>query len=232
MLLQHTQHAIAHRRPAPHPTLMRMFLGLGSLGLFLVAVVDSSVVPLPVPGSTDILLVLLSARNGNWILLAGCAIAGSLLGGYFSFQLGMRGGLPALEHYVSPKYLKAICGWVERHAVLGVALPALLPPPMPLSPFIVAAGALGVSRRKFLITFGVSRGMRYSLVAWLGYHYGRRILRTWNHVSDEWSTAVVVLLVIATAAAAGWGAWRYWKTQKQTTSSTASQSASQTSTPA
>ena len=232
MLMQQVQHALAHRHPAKHPTLMRMFFGLGGLGLFLIATVDSSVVPLPVPGSTDILLVLLSAHHGNWVLLAACAIAGSLLGGYFSFQLGMRGGLPALERYVSPKYLKAVCGWVERHAVLGVALPALLPPPMPLSPFIVAAGALGVARQKFLITFGVSRAIRYLLVAWLGYHYGRRILRTWNHVSDEWSSTVVVLLVLATAAAAGWGAWRYWKTQKQTTSSAASQSVSQSSTTA
>ena len=61
---------------------------------------------------------------------------------------------------------------METHAILAVALPAVLPPPMPLSPFVLAAGALKMSRNKFLITFTVSRFLRHAAFA-----AARRLLR-------------------------------------------------------
>ncbi len=69
---------------------------------------------------------------------------------------------------------------MESHAILAVALPAILPPPMPLSPFVLAAGALKMSRDKFLITFTTSRLIRHSLAVWLGVHYGAAVLNLWN----------------------------------------------------
>jgi len=65
---------------AHHTLLPRWLTHLGALGLFSVAVVDSSVIPLPLPGSTDLLLLWLVANQGNPYLLASSAIAGSLLG--------------------------------------------------------------------------------------------------------------------------------------------------------
>lgn len=123
MTMQQMNNGLQHRQANGHPTLMRTLFGLGSLGLFLISIVDSSVVPLPIPGSTDILLVLLAAHHTNGILLVLCATVGSLIGGYSSYQIGKRGGLPALERYLSPKYLKQVCSWVERHTLLAVALP-------------------------------------------------------------------------------------------------------------
>ena len=78
---------LAHRSLMPH-----WLTHLGFLGLFSVAVVDSSVIPLPLPGSTDLLLLWLVAHSGDPWLLAPCAIAGSLLGGYTTWQIGRRGG--------------------------------------------------------------------------------------------------------------------------------------------
>jgi membrane protein YqaA with SNARE-associated domain len=80
---------------APH-----WLIHLGVLGLFFVAVVDSSVIPLPLPGSTDLLLLLLVAHSGYSWLLAPCAIAGSILGGYTTWHIGRRGGEAALRRYV------------------------------------------------------------------------------------------------------------------------------------
>jgi membrane protein YqaA with SNARE-associated domain len=70
---------------------------LGALGLFSVAVVDSSVIPLPLPGSTDLLLLWLVAHSGDPWLLAPCAIAGSILGGYTTWHIGRSGGEAALR---------------------------------------------------------------------------------------------------------------------------------------
>src|ERR1035438_4264906 len=149
LVAQRVNHSLA-----PH-----WLMHLGALGLFFVAVVDSSVIPLPLPGSTDLLLLLLVAHGGNPWLLAICAIAGSILGGYTTWHIGRRGGEEALRRYVPARLLARVVGWVERHRILAVFLPALLPPPIPLLPFALASGALEVSRRRFLIVFGAARGL-------------------------------------------------------------------------
>src|ERR1035437_9814565 len=160
--------------PAPLPALrLRPLLmphwltHLGALGLFFVAVVDSSVIPVPLPGSTDLLLLWLVAHSGNPWLLAPCAVAGSILGGYTTWSVGSKGGETALRHYVPARLLGRIVGWVERHRLLAVFLPAVLPPPIPLLPFALASGALGVSRSLFLGVFGAARTLRFSFIAWL-----------------------------------------------------------------
>jgi len=140
---------------------------LGALGLLSVAIVDSSVIPLPLPGSTDLLLLWLVAHRGDPWVLAASAIAGSLLGGYTTWKVGRKGGEAALRRHVPPRLLGRIVRWVEGHPILAVFLPAVLPPPIPLSPFVLASGALGVSRNRFLVVFGAARCLRYSFIAWL-----------------------------------------------------------------
>ena len=186
------------------PWLMHM----GILGLFFVAVVDSSVVPLPLPGSTDLLLLWLVAHSGNPWLLAPCAIAGSILGGYTTWHIGRRGGEAALRRYVPARLLRPIVGWVERHRILAVFLPAVLPPPIPLLPFALASGALGVSRRRFLLVFGAARSLRYSFIAWLGVAYGRRLVHLWSASLQQWSTPLLSVFLILLVAGASYGIWK------------------------
>lgn len=181
---------------------------LGLLGLFSVAVVDSSVIPLPVPGSTDLLLLWLVAHNGDPWLLAACAIAGSIVGGYTTWHVGRRGGEAALRRYVPARLLKRIVGWVERHRLLAVFLPAVLPPPIPLSPFVLASGALGVSRRRFLLVYGAARTLRYSFIAWLAAAYGRRIVRMWSGSLEKWSTPLMCLFLGLMVAGVCFGIWK------------------------
>lgn len=202
---QSTQpHALLKHSPAvPH-----WVLHLGSAGLFLVAVIDSSVIPLPLPGTTDLLLLWLVAHSGAPWLLASIAIAGSLLGGYTTWQIGRRGGKPALSHYVPAYLLSRIAVWMEHHPILAIFLPAVLPPPIPLSPFILASGALGVSRNRFLAVFGVARCLRYSFIAWLGAVYGRHMVRVWSGTLQKWSTPLLCMFVGLLAAGVGFGIWK------------------------
>jgi membrane protein YqaA with SNARE-associated domain len=164
---------------------------LGALGLLSIAVVDSSVVPLPLPGSTDLLLLWLVAHSGNPWLLASMAIFGSLLGGYSTWDVGRRGGEASLHRHVPARILKRVIVWVKRHPVLAVFLPAMLPPPIPLLPFALASGALGVSRSRFLIVYGAARTLRYSLIAWLGVVYGRHVIRLWSATLQRWSAPLL-----------------------------------------
>jgi len=197
------QFALAHQPLMPH-----WLTHLGILGLFFVAVIDSSVIPLPLPGSTDLLLLWLVSNSGNPWLLALCAIAGSILGGYTTWEAGRRGGEAALRRHVPARLLGRMIVWVERHRILAVFLPALLPPPIPLLPFALAAGALGVSRKRFLCVYGAARSLRYSLVAWLGVAYGRGIVRMWTASLQQWSTPLLCVFGGLSAVGVCYGIWK------------------------
>jgi membrane protein YqaA with SNARE-associated domain len=205
--------AVAVHRQARNP-FMHFVLGFGMLGVFLVSIVDSSFVPLPLPGITDILIIVMSARHQNVALLVLFASAGSALGGYFSYQVGQRGGMAFLEKHVPARIFKRVCDWMETHAILSVALPAILPPPMPLSPFVLAAGALNMSRKKFLTTFTISRAIRHSIAAWLGFHYGRHILRLWNSISAKYATPFLIVLWSLIGLSCAYAFWQLYKTSR------------------
>jgi membrane protein YqaA with SNARE-associated domain len=201
----------AAQLPTPlisHPLMPHWLTHLGALGLFSVAVFDSSVIPLTLPGSTDLLLLWLVANSGDPWLLAVSAIAGSLLGGYTTWNIGRRGGEAALRHYVPARLLKRIVVWVEHHPILAVFLPALLPPPIPLLPFALASGALGVSRNRFLVVYGAARTMRYSFVAWLGAIYGRHVVRLLSGALQRWSAPLLWIFGGLLVGSLGFGVWK------------------------
>jgi len=184
------------------------------LGLFFVAVIDSSVIPLPLPGSTDLLLLWLVAHSGDPWLLAASAIAGSLVGGYTTWQVGKRGGEAAMRRYVPARLLGRIVRWVERNPVLAVFVPSVLPPPIPLLPFALAAGALGVSRNRFMLVFGAARSLRYSFVAWLGATYGRRIVQMFSGSLQRWSTPLLCVFIGLMMTGICFGIWKIRRLRK------------------
>ncbi|HEY1255540.1 MAG TPA: VTT domain-containing protein [Terracidiphilus sp.] len=154
------------------------------------------------------LLLWLVAHSGDPWLLAPCAIVGSILGGYTTWLIGRRGGEDTLRQYVPARLLGRIVGWVERHPILSVFVPALLPPPIPLLPFALASGALGVSRRRFLVVFGTARSLRYCFVAWLGVTYGRGIVRLFSGSLQKWSDPLLGIFVSLLAAGLSFGIWK------------------------
>lgn len=207
--------ALAFVAPAHHRSPFLHFLfTFGPFGLFLVSIIDSSFVPLPIPGITDIMLVLMAARHENWLLLVLAASAGSALGGYLSYRVGVSGGMAFLEKRVPPRIFKLVRDWMEGHAILAVALPAILPPPMPLAPFVLAAGALKMSKQKFLYAFTVSRTIRHFIAAGLGLYYGRSILRLWNRLSARYETTVLIAVWSVILLSCGIAAWQIYCTAK------------------
>ncbi|HZY63245.1 MAG TPA: VTT domain-containing protein [Edaphobacter sp.] len=197
-----------------HSGFFHFLSSFGLFGLFLVSIVDSSFVPLPVPGVTDILLIVFAAQKTNWILLILLTTLGSGLGGYFSYQVGHAGGMQFLEKHVPARIFNKVCNWMEHHAILAVALPAILPPPMPLSPFVLAAGALKMSKKKFLSLFTASRCARHAFAVWLGIRYGRHVLHLWNQFSEKWATTFLIILWTAIIISCAFAFWKLYKTSK------------------
>jgi membrane protein DedA with SNARE-associated domain len=128
-----------------------------------------------------------------------------------------------LEKHVSPRILKPVCKWMERHAILAVALPAVLPPPMPLAPFVLAAGVLKMPRKKFLVTFTISRGIRHAAAAAIGVYYGPSVLRVWNALMRKWSTPILIVLWSSILLSAGFAFYKLWKASRDMRTAAASQ---------
>jgi membrane protein YqaA with SNARE-associated domain len=188
---------------------LRWLMGFGTVGLFAVSVIDSSIIPLPVPGSTDLLLILLVAHRGNPVFAAVAAVVGSILGGYLTWATGAKGGEAALHRYLPRRFGKRLSGWVEKRGVAAVTLAALLPPPFPLMPLLLAAGALGVSRKRFLVSFGVARTVRYALIAWLADLYGRAVVRVFRQYLAGWSTTIMWIYLGLVVAGILYGVWKF-----------------------
>ena len=119
-----------------------------------------------------------------------------------------------LEKRINPRIFKRVCRWMENHAILSVAVPAILPPPMPLSPFVLAAGALKMSRKKFMIAFTASRSLRHVVAAWLGIHYGSSILRIWNSLSARYATPVLIVIWVGIIASCVFAFRQLYKTSR------------------
>jgi membrane protein YqaA with SNARE-associated domain len=207
-----TAAVLANPKTAGH--LVHLLMSFGLVGLFLVSIVDSSFVPLPIPGVTDIMVILLAAQKANLFLLIGIATVGSALGGYFSYKIAHSGGVAFLEKHVPKRIFKRVTGWMENHAILAVALPAILPPPMPLSPFVLAAGALDMSQKKFMTTFTISRFLRHVAAAAIGIHYGSSVLHLWNMFTKKYAVAILSVLWGGILISVAFAFWKLWKTSR------------------
>jgi membrane protein YqaA with SNARE-associated domain len=170
---------------------------LGGPGLVLLGIADNSVIPLT--GSMDVLTIWLAARHHEpWPYYALMATIGAVIGGYITYALARKGGKEAMERKLSKRRATQFSKAFARWGFAAVAIPALMPPPFPFVPFLLAAGAMQYSTKKFLAALTLGRGVRYTIAAGLGYHYGRHILRFF---SQYYKPAMAILIGLAVVGA-------------------------------
>lgn len=142
----------------------------GPFGLFVVAVLDSSFVPLP--SSADALMLLLTTAHPRWMVFyALVATAGSTLGCYILYSVSRRAGSRALARFSESKQ-KRTKELIDRYDVLSVLVASVLPPPFPFKVFVITAGVLRFSLTRFLAAIVVGRGFRFLLEGYFAIRYG------------------------------------------------------------
>jgi len=142
----------------------------GAFGLFAVAVLDSTFVPLP--SSVDALLILLSTTNPSWMLLyAFMATSGSAVGCLILYLISRRAGARALNRFSETKRQR-VKNWIERYDALSVLVATLLPPPFPFKLFVVSAGVFRFSLTRFMLAIIAGRAFRFLLLGYLAVRYG------------------------------------------------------------
>jgi membrane protein YqaA with SNARE-associated domain len=171
-----------------------MFRHLGALGLFFLAILDSS--PIPTFAGPDILTAILSATHRNpWYEYAAVATAGSVIGAYLTFRLARAAG----QGYLDKKFKKSrVAGIVEMFQQWGAGAlfaSCAVPFPFPTSMLFAAAGVSNYRRSKFLGIVAAGRGLRYATVAFVADHYGRHFIRALRHPGQYWGWLLLMLVV-------------------------------------
>ena len=82
----------------------KLLRSLGGVGLVLLGIVDSSVIP--TFGSLDLLTAILAVKNRDlWPYYAAASTAGSLLGAYITYRMSARAGEAWLEKRIGKETL-------------------------------------------------------------------------------------------------------------------------------
>jgi membrane protein YqaA with SNARE-associated domain len=183
-------------------------LALGAPGLFLVAFLDSSVLPLP--GITDILLVVMVTRNPGamlWYVLT--TVAGSVAGCLVLHYLGRKGGEALVKKRFTGDKIERAMRALQRNGVMAVLIPSLLPPPSPFKIFVLLAGVVGISAVRLATAIAIGRAARYLALGFLAVKYGDRAMAYMRENGTAVSMAVVALL------AAGFSVFLLWRGRRR-----------------
>lgn len=174
-------------------------LTLGAPGLFLVALMDSSLLSLPqVP---DLLLIwMVTQHPSRWLLYALMATAGSMVGCVGMYLLARKGGERVLRKMVSEERLERGRRTFQKWGVLAVLVPSLLPPPAPFKVFVLLAGVVQVPLWQFVTAIGLGRGVRYVAEGLLARWYGKQALTFVDQNLRPISLAVAGLLIVGALA--------------------------------
>jgi membrane protein YqaA with SNARE-associated domain len=182
--------------------LTSMFRHLGALGLFLLAILDSS--PLPTFGGPDILTAILAASHRDpWYEYAAVATAGSVIGAYLTFRLARRAGSAYLHSKFGHRKLDVILRYFDRWGTSALAVSTAVPFPFPTSVFFAAAGASKYSIGRFITVVTICRTARYGTIAIIADHYGRHFIRAMRHPSEYWGWLLLFAVVLFTLIIAG-----------------------------
>lgn len=180
--------------------LFRSFFGLfvSWWGVFVLGALDSSMLFF-MPYGIDALVIILAARDDELFWLYPLlATAGSVVGAAATFWIGRKLGEVGLERLVPKRRLERIRSRISGSGTapaVAFAVPAMMPPPFPLTPFVLTCGALNVELWRFLSVFGAVRLIRFGAEAVLATLYGRRILRILE--SDAFQIVISGFIVIA-----------------------------------
>lgn len=168
---------------------------LGGLGLFGVALLDSS--PIPTFGGLDILTAVLAARHAEpWLYYALIATAGSVIGAYITFKTARKAGASYLERRFGKRKVSKLLERFQKWGTGALVVSSAVPFPFPTSFFFAAAGVLDYSLAKFIAVVVVCRGARYATIALVASLYGRNFVRALRNPGHYYGWIIGVAIVM------------------------------------
>jgi membrane protein YqaA with SNARE-associated domain len=174
----------------------KLLRSLGGVGLVILGVVDSSVIP--TFGSLDALTAVLAVKNQElWPYYAAASTLGSLMGAYITYRVSLRAGEQWLEKRIGTKRSRQVQDLLRRWGFAAVFVSCVAPPPFPTSPFFIGAGALRYSQGRFISAVFTGRALRYALIGFLAAKYSHTILRFLRHPRGPETDAALIAITLA-----------------------------------
>lgn len=144
--------------------------------MILIGALDSSLLSLP--EVNDYLVVARCYTHPRTVFFFPLfAATGSVLGCALLYTIMQRGGLALLHRRFKLERIQKVERAYARFGIFALAIPAVLPPPLPFKIFVATAGALQFPRRRFLLTILIARSIRYYTEGILAVFYGDRVLQ-------------------------------------------------------
>ncbi len=136
---------------------------------------------------------------GGMVKFALLTTLGSVIGCSILYSVGRKGGETFLRKSFADEKLAKVQRWYQRHGVLAVIVPSLLPPPTPFKIFVLSAGTFGISWPKFLTAVIIGRSIRYFSEGILALVYGPAAI---EFVQNNYGKIGIglALLIVASAA--------------------------------
>jgi membrane protein YqaA with SNARE-associated domain len=176
--------------------LRETLLPYGGIGLMILAVCDSSFLSLP--EVNDILLMTFSIKEpSGMVKFASLTTAGSVIGCALLYSVGRKGGEAFLRRTFAGERVARVQRWFQRHGILAVIVPSLLPPPTPFKIFVLSAGAFGISWPKFITAVVIGRGIRYFSEGILAVTYGPAAIEFVQQNYGKVGLAVAILIAVS-----------------------------------
>jgi membrane protein YqaA with SNARE-associated domain len=158
--------------------------------MILIGALDSSLLSLP--EINDYLVVMRCLNDSKAIFVFPLfAALGSVIGCVVLYELMRRGGQAVLHRRFRQSHIDRVERAYARFGFLAIAVPALLPPPMPFKVFVATAGALEYPRRRFVVTVMIARTARYLIEGILAIYFGKIVLR----FLEDFGYAIIVVVV-------------------------------------
>jgi membrane protein YqaA with SNARE-associated domain len=193
---------LQNAQPNRGHTFASMFRHLGALGLFFLAILDSS--PLPTFGGPDILIAILAASHRNpWYEYAAVATAGSVIGALLTFRIARRAGSAYLNSKFGEGRVSALLKLFNKWGAGTLVASTAIPFPFPTSLFFAAAGASNYPMGKYLAIVAICRTARYAVIAIVADHYGRHFVRMFRHPTQYWGWLLLFTAMIFGLIAGG-----------------------------
>lgn len=160
----------------------------------VLAMCDSSFVSLP--EVNDVLLMTFAINDpGGMVKYVLLTVLGSTIGCALLYAVGRKGGEAFLQKTFTGEKLAKIQRWYQRHGILAVIIPSLLPPPTPFKIFVLSAGTFGISWPKFLTAVVIGRCIRYFSEGILAVMYGETAIRFVQQNYGKVGIAFALLIV-------------------------------------
>ena len=183
-------------------------IAMGAPGLFLIAFLDSSFLSLP--EIADIMVVYMVTRHKSRVVVyvLGTTL-GSIAGCLVMYVIGKKGGEAIIRKRFATKNVERAMAAFDRHGMMAVLIPSLLPPPMPFKIFVLLSGVAGISAARFITAIAIGRGARYTALGFLAVRYGDAAMAYMKANGTTAALAVVGLLV------AGFLVYLLWAKRKR-----------------